>query len=202
MTIRRITRAALAITLAGASLVIAACSSGDDATTPATKSADAAATSASGDQGKASSGTVVNTPPATATTAPRVKVTGTDKEYVKVVCAAFDNYLKDLTAEITKNSNATSDPAAFFKAILASLETVVNALDKANPPGDVRPYHEALMKQNRTIIADIKANKLQTIEDFTSRLNAEQPSASIQARLAAAAKDDPACADNLIFAAQ
>jgi hypothetical protein len=200
MTVRRFARTALIVTLAGASIAFAACG-GDDDDAPATTMPGDAVATAPGGQGQVSSGTSAAPTATSAATQPAAKASGTDREYVKVVCAAFDRYQKDLSAEITKNPNATSDPAAFFKAILPSLETVVSAIDRANPPADVSSYHAALLKQNRGLIADIRANKIQTIQDFTARVNTEQPSAAIQARLAAAAKDEPACANSLVFMA-
>lgn len=145
--------------------------------------------------------TSTTTQPAVATTAPAPTVppSGTDKEYASQLCGSLNTYLDAFIKETTKNPDLLSNEARLLKVAAPILANLGTDLARANPPADVKQYHDELVTKVKDVAQQANDGTITTlaeISDITSGV--AEPPAEVQARLQAAAADVKECQQSLL----
>ena len=111
--------------------------------------------------------------------------TGTDAEYVASICKAQRTFRESLdSVDVTK----LSDPSAQAKALVDPVSKYVDDIKDADPPKDVKPYHD-------DIVAYLEGELDKLKKGDASALQGDSPSApdDIRARLQTVADTNEDC---------
>lgn len=117
---------------------------------------------------------------------------GSDEDYVRVYCTASLAFESDLSAAaaelLARGIESLGDEAALNELVVPPLERYVIELRRANPPADVRPFHEDLVQAVEAQTQRISTGGFDA-EEFGEAPFADlvEPPPAIQSRLAAAA---------------
>ncbi len=121
--------------------------------------------------------------------------TAADLAYVKDVCKANSAAVNSATSALTSDPAILTDSAKLNKALSPVIQTHLDALEKAKPPADYEAGHAAFVKQDKDLLAKLKANQVTNVLDLANLGNKDVtvPKATLD-RLKAAAKATPDCA--------
>ncbi|PFG73220.1 hypothetical protein A9A59_0415 [Tepidiforma thermophila] len=118
--------------------------------------------------------------------------TGSDEAYVRAVCVATKTFGEE-TERYFSDPELVQDSEKLSKAIAGPLRTYVNRMAAAKPPPDARDYHEAAVRQLRTLLAAAERGEiLQALRDFG---DTPEPPPEVEARLSAVAESIEECED-------
>jgi hypothetical protein len=178
------------------SSVFAACGGDDDDATSTGNATEASPTVK--DDGKASDATNNSSPTAKGDgkAADAGPVSGTDKEYVKDICVAFNAYMDGALKAFSSDPSSAGDQAALVKKIGPLLETFAKEVAKAKPPRDVKKYHDELVKQTKDSSEKLKSGKITSLSELGQGVTPPKDlEPAIKARLANAEQDVKECQD-------
>jgi hypothetical protein len=130
--------------------------------------------------------------------------TGDDKKYTAAVCKAVQAYVTANTKAFGKMAKGdTESVAATNRAARERYDTLVRAIEKANPPADLKDYHAALIssaRANAELNADLNksfallgAGGITVRGDGFSQERAVQRAAAARARVQLVADENPDC---------
>lgn len=187
MLVRFVIPGIAALTLAFATM-LTGCGGDDDAASDS--GGDAASTAKNGDDkkddDKKDDGKTSDAGP----------VSGTDKEYVKDVCVGFNTYMDSVFKVIQGDPSATSDQAVLVKKLGPLLEAFAKDVSKANPPKDVKKYHDQLVKQVKDSSEKLKSGKVTSLAELSEGVTPPKGlDPSIVARLSSAEKQVKECSE-------
>ena len=119
--------------------------------------------------------------------------TGSDETYVAQICGAqlkFTKALEDATKDMTPAD--LSSPDAMVKLFTGPFNDYLSALGRANPPKDVKPFHDEMVKTFKAAQEQMKTNP-----NALNDLNPPAPPQNVTDRLdkVAAANKDCQAAD-------
>jgi len=111
---------------------------------------------------------------------------GSDEGYVKALCKATNNFSEKLGEAFTA---ADEDEAT--KKFVDAFNAFVDDMDSANPPGDVKEAHDAMVKALKDAQDAVDEGGLNALDsiDFPS----VEPDQDVQDRLAKAAEGVKEC---------
>lgn len=89
--------------------------------------------------------------------------TGTDDTYVAQICSATIKF-SDAIKKVNPADVQSADAAA--KAITAPLNDYVTSISQANPPKDIKPYHDQIVKAFQDAQAKLKTDP-NALQGFT-----------------------------------
>jgi hypothetical protein len=118
--------------------------------------------------------------------------TGSDEKFVADICkagATFFAKLEKLAPEI-----ATKSEAEQAKAAAPAMEDFANAFAKANPPKDLKEWHDETAKTMKDAVAELKAGKTDGTF-FSGDSPFSDPPEEAQARLSKIADGNKDCQD-------
>jgi hypothetical protein len=120
---------------------------------------------------------------------------GSDEKYVGQLCKAtleLSGVLTKFLADAGKDPSKFEDPEAVKKAFLGPMEDYLKAMEKADPPGDMKSYHNDAIKAIKQFVEELKKGEdLESIGDKVGEF--PEPPAGVQARLAKAAANNKDC---------
>ncbi len=124
--------------------------------------------------------------------------TGVEEDYVATICSSMGDFVDELFAigSDPDNQDATEEEQLeFFREPFANL---VDALEDADPPGDIEDYHDQLVEafrevQERIEDGDVTAFETDPFEDLP------EPPAGVQEKYSALADEVPECVTTGIF---
>lgn len=122
---------------------------------------------------------------------------GKDERYVTDVCNAFNTYLTNLSnvfleldpEKIAEDPEKFEDPEALFKPFIEGLEKARDELKQADPPDDIREWHEAMVQAFDQMIEGMRGNSDYLPDDF----DVPEMPAKAQERLGRIAEKNEAC---------
>lgn len=123
---------------------------------------------------------------------------GKEEEYIRTICTAFGDFGDSLNSILTDpdNQNASEDEALeLFEEPFADL---LDAIDDADPPGDIDEFHEALVNTLEDSLEGIRDGDVEALQQI-SEVDIPTPSAEIEAKYSALADDIPECAEANVF---
>jgi hypothetical protein len=161
-------------------LVVAACSDANETTTGTATTTSRQAT------------------PAPTTTASASAVAGANPEYrlyVSDVCqagAAFKDGLADVADDVR------NDPSNAFDEVKGPFEKLRSDLDSADPPADLRSWHQQILAKLDTTTDALEKQDLSALAQVFESPFPPPPSGA-EDRLREAARDNPDCSDAGLF---
>ncbi len=81
--------------------------------------------------------------------------TGTDEKFVGDICKAAKTFSADLE-KVTKDPNVLKDPKKAVDAVAGPFTTFSDAFTKANPPKDLKSWHDDASKKFKDYIDTLK----------------------------------------------
>lgn len=111
---------------------------------------------------------------------------GNDQAYVKALCGAYSDFSEGLDEVFT-----SSDEAEAEEKFIEIFNDFVDNMDGANPPGDVKEAHDAMVKALKDARSSVKEDGLDSLE--TLDIPDIAPSQAAQDRLAEVAAGIPEC---------
>jgi len=115
---------------------------------------------------------------------------GTDEAYVGAICSALLTFQDDVTKVIADASGDETDEEAAV-LLVKPLEAYVKNLKKANPPSDVKEYHEDIVSKTEDAVKKIKDDK--NLDAFNDIGDPKDPPQDIKDRLNDAASKNQDC---------
>jgi len=115
--------------------------------------------------------------------------TGSDETYVAQICAAslkFNKALDAATKDMKPTDLASAD--AIAKIFAGPFDEYLKALAKANPPKDVKPYHDEVVK----VFKDAQG-KLKSDPNALESINPPDPPQAVKDRLDKVAASNKDC---------
>jgi ABC-type glycerol-3-phosphate transport system substrate-binding protein len=116
--------------------------------------------------------------------------TGSDEKYVTQLCTGFGDF-QDSFFKVLTSLTATSSEKDVQKALEKPIDDLVKAMERANPPKDVKQYHDDAVKQLQAMQKQIKSGNLDALGDDEGVF--PDPPQDVQDRLAAAAANVKEC---------
>lgn len=117
---------------------------------------------------------------------------GGDEAYLKTLCGAFNDFGEGVTEVFT-----VADEAEAEEKFLDVFNAFVDDLDGANPPGDVKEAHDALVKALKDAQSAVEEDGLLALDSLD--IPDIEPDQDVQDRLAEAAADIPECEEANLF---
>ena len=120
--------------------------------------------------------------------------TAGDVNYVRGLCRAINSYVTGLENATDEDPTLFSDQARLLEVAAPILRDFREDLDDADPPGDLKRFHDALVNRVRQIARDAEDGRLSAVEEL-SRFSegVPNPPEQIQARMAGASEVLPEC---------
>jgi hypothetical protein len=120
---------------------------------------------------------------------------GSDEAYVAAVCAAVLAFQDDINEILLDPENADATEEEATELFLKPLEDYVGRLKRANPPSDVKPYHDQVVDSADAALKRVREEG--TLDAFDDVAEPDDPPQAVRDRLraAAAANDDCVEAD-------
>jgi hypothetical protein len=120
-----------------------------------------------------------------------------DEEFVTELCDAVVRLNTDFEAAV-KDASAETDPAKAVERLVPPVEEFVDAFDDADPPEDLKEWHDASVAQLEAAVVKFKeAKTLASLEGFGDSPVPNPPAADKQ-RLREAARNVDEC-DSVAF---
>ncbi|MCC7364499.1 MAG: hypothetical protein IT303_09000 [Dehalococcoidia bacterium] len=121
--------------------------------------------------------------------------TSADKKYVSQICSALIQFEEELFEAVMEVD--AEDEAAAAKALAEPMDKLVQAWEDADPPKDLKKYHEQAVDQAKDAVAKLKKGDMNAFEEMGDLPAADK---DIEDRLNAAASEDEDCiAAGMIF---
>jgi len=117
---------------------------------------------------------------------------GSDKDYVAAMCKASLKFQNSLEEAATKDPSKISNPDEAFKVLSGPLDAFLADIKKANPPKDVKTYHDKVVKALSDASSKLKKDKDITAFATLGDSLADAPQ-EISDRLDKVAQDNPDC---------
>lgn len=108
-----------------------------------------------------------------------------DEQYVRQLCIGFEEFTQSFLDAIS-NLDADSSDEEVQEALEEPIAALVRTMEEADPPGDVRDYHEDSLEQIRRMQEQIREGNLDALTEQEDGVVPEPP-ADVQERLTEAA---------------
>ncbi len=115
---------------------------------------------------------------------------GSDEDYVADICAAGAEFQDDLFAAFGDVDPDASEEDQ-LKAFVEPFENFAKALEKANPPSDIKDWHSDTVKSIKEIVKQIKDGNTDALESDEDPIG--DPPAGVAERLQAIAEGNEDC---------
>ena len=118
--------------------------------------------------------------------------TGSDAKFVADICKAGKTFSDDLTKLL---SGSTTDPSKAIEQIAKPFEAFAKAFDKANPPSDLKQWHNDATKSLNEVVKKMKGGDQ---EEILSALDGDpfpEPPKSASDRMQKVAEKNQDCKD-------
>jgi hypothetical protein len=116
--------------------------------------------------------------------------TGSDEQYVASLCKSMLKFQDSLTA-VTKDPSKLSNPSDMSKAFAGPMDQLVKDLKAANPPKDVKSYHDELVAQFSKATDSLKNGG--DLSSLSNMANLPNPPQAVQDRLQKVADNNADC---------
>ena len=119
--------------------------------------------------------------------------TGSDERYVSDVCKAGKQFQESFFAALA-SVGSSQDPNKVAEALAKPLEDFAKSFDRANPPSDLKDWHEQTAKQLNDAVKQFKESD--NIDDLESAFDEDlisSPPAGASERLQAIAESNSDC---------
>lgn len=124
----------------------------------------------------------------------RAAAAGSDREYAKAICSAFDRYLTAFGSATRADPQLFADQTKLLRVAAPILDTFNRDLQKANPPKDMANFHSALVEKVGIIAKKAKSGQVISTQELGNvSKGAPLPPVTVRARLAEAAAGIPEC---------
>lgn len=114
---------------------------------------------------------------------------GSDEQYVRSVCSAFSEFT-DGTKKLLQDQKLLTDEEKLGEELGKLIGELASRLSKANPPSDVRAYHEEVVAAFRTVGDQVGKGDFSA---FESAGELPEPPQAVQDRLRAVAEKTKEC---------
>lgn len=119
-----------------------------------------------------------------------------DVAYAGGLCRAVNTYAAAISAATAKDPGLFADQQKLLQTAAPVLDRFARDLDRAKAPKDLSKFHDALVKRVKEMAKQAKEGKAPSPEELSRfSKDAPVPTEQVQARLAAAAKELPECAE-------
>ena len=117
-----------------------------------------------------------------------------DVNYVRGLCRAINRYVTRLENATENDQTLFNDQPRLLQVAAPILQDFHRDLDDADPPADLKRFHEALVNRVRQIARDARAGRLSAVDDLQkfSQGVPNQPE-QVKARMAGASEVLPEC---------
>ncbi len=117
---------------------------------------------------------------------------GTDQGFVTVVCDAVNDFRDESTTRIATNPRALSSEEELSKLLAVPFEDFVERFTKAEPPDDMKPWHDEASAELSRVSEDVNNGK-GAAEIFANTKLFKEPPPEQRDRLIAAAENVSEC---------
>lgn len=121
-----------------------------------------------------------------------------EEEYAARVCTSISDFGDALVAIGTNPDNADATEEEQLELLQPPFEDLIDALDDADPPGDVEDFHEELLETFRDMLERMEDGDTTVFDDDPSQ-NIPEPSAEVQEKYNQIARGIPECEATGIF---
>jgi hypothetical protein len=111
---------------------------------------------------------------------------GSDEGYVKALCKATNNFTENLGEAFT-----AADEEEATKKFVDAFNAFVDDMDSANPPGDVKEAHDAMVKALKDAQDAVEEGGLEALDSI--EFPEIEPDQDVQDRLSKAAEGVSEC---------
>ena len=159
---------ALLAVISGAA-VAGAIACGDDGDGKATSTAARPSPSATSEATRAVTVTPTRGPATilTPTPAASLPASAADKEYVKDLCLATQDFVDGVLKKISTDSSLTVDNTRLLTAFGPLLQDFTDRAGGLKPPADWKADHDRIITTTRDMLANIRSGELKTFQQFT-----------------------------------
>jgi len=114
-----------------------------------------------------------------------------DERYLTELCTGFGQFTEGFLEAVSDLSNESSD-REIQDALEKPIDDLVKAMERAEPPRDVRDYHEDSLDQIKDLQEQVRAGNLEALTRQDEGVVPEPPE-EVQARLSAVAANISEC---------
>lgn len=114
-----------------------------------------------------------------------------DERYLQQLCTGFDQFTESFLEAVT-NLDAESSDEQVQEALDEPIDNLVRMMEDAEPPADIREYHEDSLEQLKKMQEEIRDGNLDALSDQDAEVVPEPP-ADVRERLMAAAQNIEEC---------
>jgi hypothetical protein len=120
---------------------------------------------------------------------------GNDERYVADICKAGKAFQEDFFAALA-GVGSSQDPNKVVEALAKPLEEFAKAFDRANPPSDLKTWHEQTAKQLKDVVKQFKdSDNLDDLGEAFDEDLISSPPAGAAERLQRIAESNKDCQD-------
>jgi hypothetical protein len=121
---------------------------------------------------------------------------GDEREYVAHVCQSLSDFVDEVIAAGSENPDATEEEQ--LEILREPFANLTDALDDADPPGDIEEYHDRLVDGFQEVRERIEDGDVTALEG-DPLADIPEPPADIQEKYNAIAEDVSECAATGLF---
>jgi hypothetical protein len=120
------------------------------------------------------------------------KVSGSDEQYVATLCKASLNFSKSFEDIFKDPKNAAKNEEDAMKLFVEPYEKLVKDMEKANPPKDLKSYHNDMVDSLKKALDGMKKGDIEAIM-AVGDTGVPEPPQDVADRLQRAAADNEDC---------